>query len=360
MVSKAAVFSLSAHCKFLSFRVFIAHFGNYPEPRNLHSVMKPLSIVVFLDGRPGHEKQTSGIVQAISAITPVEQVDTKVVQPSALNIINSWIKYLFSSILPFATDRNEQSVDLVIGTGTHTHLPMLLYKKGCHGQPRSITCMTPDALLLNKFDLCCVPRHDVPSVRKNIFTTLGPPNNVAFSNNHAPDRGLILVGGADQKSHAWNSLDIVENIKNILVKDSVMTWTLSSSPRTPDETCRLLDEMAAGIEKVSFIRSTDTPAGWVEEQYALNSKVWVTADSMSMIYEPLTAGCSVGVLPVQWKQQDNKFQLSIDVLVEKQLVIEYEQWLAGANLPPLQRQPLNEAHRCAEEILRRWWPDRLP
>ncbi len=321
--------------------------------------MKPLSIVVFLDGRPGHEKQTNGIMQAISAITPVELVNTKAVQPSSIKNINNWVKYLFSAVLPSIPAKSQMPVDLLLGTGTHTHLPMLLYKKGCHGQPRSITCMTPDALLLNQFDLCCIPRHDVPPVRKNIFTTLGPPNNVAFSNNHAPDRGLILVGGADEKSHAWNSHDIVENIKNIILKDPVMTWIISSSPRTPDETCRLLDEMAAGMEKVSFFRSADTPVGWVEEQYALNSEVWVTADSMSMIYEPLTAGCSVGTLPVQWKKQDNKFQLSIDVLVEKQLVTEYEQWLAGANLPPLQLQPLNEAHRCAEEILRRWWPARL-
>ena len=322
--------------------------------------MKPLSIVVFLDGRPGHEKQTNGIVQAISAMTPVKRVGTEVVQPSAVNLINSWIQYLFSSILPFAPGRNDQSADLVIGTGTHTHLPMLLFKKNCIDAPRIVTCMTPDALLLNQFDLCCIPRHDAPPVRKNIFTTLGPPNNVAFSTNHIPDRGLILVGGLDKKSHTWNSRSVVEQITNIIERDRAVTWTLSSSPRTPADACQLLEEMAAGMEKVSFFRSTETPAGWVEEQYALNTKVWVTGDSISMIYEALTAGCSVGILPVHWKQRDNKFQTSIDLLTGKELVIEYEKWLAGAPMEPLLQEPLNEAHRCAEEILQRWWPDRLP
>jgi len=322
--------------------------------------MKPLSIAVFLDGRPGHEKQTNGIVQAISAITPVKLIDRKVVQPSAVNLFNSWGQYLFSGIRPFAPGRNEQPADLVIGTGTHTHLPMLLFKKNCIAAPRIVTCMTPDALLLNQFDLCCIPRHDAPPDRENIFMTLGPPNNVAFSTRHIPDRGLILVGGLDDKSHTWNSRSVVEKIASIIERDGAVTWTLASSPRTPADACQLLDGLAAGMEKVSFFRSAETPAGWVEEQYALNAKVWVTGDSMSMIYEALTAGCSVGILPVQWKQKDNKFQTSIDLLVNKKLVIEYKKWLAGVEMPPLDQELLHEARRSAEEILRRWWPNRLP
>ena len=322
--------------------------------------MKPLSIVVFQDGRPGHEKQTNGLVQAVSAITPVKPADTEVVQPSAMNLIISWLQYLFSSIVPFGPGRNDRSADLVIGTGAHTHLPMLLFKKNCIAAPRIVTCMSPGALLLKRFDLCCIPRHDEPVRRDNIFTTLGPPNNVAFSTSHIPDRGLILVGGTDNKSHTWNSRSLVQKITSIIERDHAVTWTLASSPRTPADTCQLLDETAAGMQKVSFFRSTETEAGWVEEQYALNAKVWVTGDSMSMIYEALTAGCSVGILPVQWKQRHNKFQTSIDLLAAKELVIEYDKWLAGAAMNPLSQVPLNEAHRCAEEILRRWWPDRLP
>ena len=326
--------------------------------------MKPLAILVFLDGRPGHEKQTIGILQALAAITPVETIDRRHVEPSAWTTMKNWASYLFSSLLPTACNKNDQPVDMVLGTGTHTHLPMLLYRrcfqKAASSRPRIITCMTPDPMLLNQFDLCCIPRHDLPAQRENVFVTLGVPNNVAFSERHAPDKGLILLGGEDPKNHAWNNRDILKNIKKIIHREPTMTWTISSSPRTPAACCRLFDEMAAAMENVSFLRSTDTPTGWVEDQYALNSLVWVTADSMSMIYEALTAGCSVGVLPVAWKQQDNKFQRSIDVLVEKQLVTEYGQWLAGTELPAIQGQPFNEARHCAEEILQRWWPDRLP
>lgn len=326
--------------------------------------MKTLSIVVFLDGRPGHEKQTMGILQALSAITPLEVIDKKVVGISASSTAKNWINYLLTAFLPFTGQKNKYPVDIIIGTGTHTHIPMLLFKRACKStgvaDPKIVTCMTPEELLLNKIDLCCVPQHDMPVQGDNIFVTWGPPNNVTFSINHEPDKGLILLGGVDSKSHDWNNQSIVKKISKIIQKDPAMSWTISSSPRTPDDTCQLLENLPEEMENVSFFRSTETPTGWVEDQYALNSMVWVTGDSMSMIYESLTAGCSVGILPVKWKQQQNKFQKSIDRLVENKMVVEYEKWQSGAELPAYTQEPLNESRRCTEEILRRWWPDRLP
>ena len=327
--------------------------------------MRPLSAVVFLDGRLGHEKQTNGILQALAVISNFETIDRKVIEPTVGNSIRYWTRYMFSGLVTRACDKNgQQPVDLIIGTGTHVHLPMLLYKKclqkATANDPKVVTCMTPDPMLLNQFDLCCIPNHDFPADRENIFVTLGVPNNVVFSGKHASASGLILLGGLDSKSHEWDSRDILGKVKNIINSDPEMSWTISSSPRTPEDTCNLLNEIAETMEKVSFFRSRETASGWIEEQYALHANVWVTADSMSMIYEALTAGCSVGVLPVQWKRADNKFQKSIGMLVEKGLVVQYGEWQAGAPMPIMTQEPLNESRRCAEEILRRWWPGRLP
>ena len=110
--------------------------------------------------------------------------------------------------------------------------------------------------------------------------------------------------------------------------------------------------------RVTFFRSEDTAGGWIEAQYARNDRVWVTADSMSMIFEALTAGCRVGILPVKWKRSNNKFQKSLNYLFENNRVIPYQSWLEGQGLIA-QAPPLDEASRCAKEILRRWWPDRL-
>ena len=105
--------------------------------------------------------------------------------------------------------------------------------------------------------------------------------------------------------------------------------------------------------------SKNTPSGWVEEQYGLNRIVWVTADSVSMVYEALTAGCSVGILPVEWLHQENKFNKSLNFLSEKKMIVNFDAWQQGASMPRLKDKQLNESLRCAREILRRWWPDRL-
>jgi hypothetical protein len=119
-----------------------------------------------------------------------------------------------------------------------------------------------------------------------------------------------------------------------------------------------LTAVAKSKKNVIFYRAEDTPRGWIESAYASHRQVWVTADSVSMIYEALTAGCRVGVLPVRWKNPDNKFQTGIDDLKHHGMVVDFEQWRAGGELPAV-AMPLNEAGRCAEEMVKRWWPERL-
>jgi mitochondrial fission protein ELM1 len=324
--------------------------------------MMPLSIIAYFDGRLGHEKQTLGILRALADITSTEVVQKRV-SISAVSFCRNWASYLLSSLRQPETNGFSRPVDLIIGTGSHTHIPMLLEKKSVNrqsaGSPYVVTCMTPDSQLMNKFDLCCVPMHDEPAERDNVFVTLGPPGPVVCEKRHDFNRGLILIGGLDKKSHKWNSRSVTAQIQAIIKKHPSMQWAISSSPRTPEDTCRMLEEVAASTQQLNFYRSKDTPAGWVEEQYAQHGTVWVTADSISMVYEALSAGCSVGILPVKWLQRDNKFQKSLNILHDRKMIVDFNEWKTGAKMPTLINVQLHESLRCAREILRRWWPDRL-
>ena len=324
--------------------------------------MKPLSIIAYFDGRVGHEKQTRAILKALAELTVTKVVHKKVPVSSAA-FCKNWAAYLLSSLWSPKTENFSAPVDLIIGSGVHTHIPMLLEKDTCKKKSdeevRVVTCMSPDALLRGKFDLCCIPMHDEPPPRENVFVTLGPPSPIRFEGRHKPDRGLILVGGIDKKSHRWDTRTVIEQIQTIIHKNVALHWTVSSSPRTPEETCRELEELAASRQQLVFFRSNNTPAGWVEEQYALNGTVWVTADSVSMVYEALTAGCSVGILPVDWLRRDNKFQKSLNILHKKKMIVDYNEWRTGAPMPVPSAEPFDEAGRCARELLNRWWPDRL-
>ena len=278
--------------------------------------------------------------------------------------LKNWAAYFFSYILPSRVENKPNSVDLIMGAGTHTHIPMLLDKNSRNGrsgkqQVRVVTCMTPDVLLRKKFDLCCIPMHDEPAADENVFVTLGPPTTVKYEGRQQRDRGLILVGGLDAKSHVWKSDEVVAQIQVIITRNPSLHWTISSSPRTPEKTCQDLEKQAASMRQFTFYRSQNTPAGWVEEQYAISGTVWVTADSISMVYEALNAGCSVGVLPVEWLLQENKFQKSLAILLEKKMIVEFCDWQTGAKMPVPTAEQFNEALRCAREILQRWWPYRL-
>jgi len=335
----------------MSSRHFINNHPNRPNG------LKPLRVVSFRDGRPGHEKQTRGVLTALAKLTAIEEVSRTVHPLSRVQRIRSWLSFWAARIRPVLPEPGGNLVDLIIGTGSAAHIPMLLLKKKC-ARARVVTCMTPDFPFRSRMDLCFVPRHDRQKLRNNIFETIGPPNNVAYTDSHDQRRGLILVGGLDPKSHHWDSGILMEQVKTLLKRAPDLRWTISSSPRTPAETLRKLEDLAARIKGVDFFSSQKTPAGWIEQQYLQNFTVWVTADSVSMVYEALTAGCRVAILPVRWRREDNKFQQSLDFLTANNYVSAYDTWLTAGHYNATGVR-LDEASRCAQELLRRWWPNRL-
>ncbi len=316
-------------------------------------MVKTCKIKAVLDGSPGHEKQTEGIIRALGTYIAVDVTRLKI-KKTILSDIIAWVKVLVG--LCWKTGKIE-NIDFVIGTGTHTHPHVI--KMGCAGEAKKIICMSPAGFLIKMFDLCFVPNHDRPKPGKNVFLTIGPPNISVDKHLHKNDSGLILIGGVDEKSHVWDSDKICGHVEEIISSESVnLNWTISSSPRTPEEMENKISRFAAGRENVSFFRFADTQKGWVEKQYDTSGIVWVTADSMSMVYEALTAGCTTCIIPVEWKQKENKFAYSEQYLYDHKIAISYHNWKQNRDHIKC-GQGLNESDRCAREILRRWRPESL-
>ncbi len=311
---------------------------------------------LFSDGRPGHEKQSWGIIQALQRYIDVSVQEVLVARRHGLAEFGSHLRYVFN--LGHSRIGNiDSDTDLIIGTGSRTHIPMLAAAK--NNRAKVITCMTPPAHLLGRFDVCFIPYHDRPRSTGNIFVTVGPPNVSNRSDEHDPSRRLILVGGEDNQSHLWDGAGVTADILRLVKQDHMCQWMVSSSPRTPPHTENLLESISAEFDQVTFLPFSATASGWLEGQYRTNGWTWVTADSISMVYEALSAGCRVGFIPVAWKKATNKFQRSLDYLQDKKLVISLERYLQGG-IEPDSFEALDEADRCAKEILRRWWPKNLP
>ena len=311
--------------------------------------MHPLRVALFLDGRPGHEKQSKGIIKALQEIHPVNCREIHINRPGLLEDIWLWIRYFLG--LNDGGEKVQKPYDLVIGTGTHTHIPMLGFKRRTGAM--ACTCMSPSTLLKKRFDICFIPQHDGIPAGKNVYLTVGPPNCSRAGEDHDPDKSLILLGGTDPKSHFWDSCEIAFFIEELVTKETDKQWIISSSPRTPAETISLIEKLALQFYNIKFFRYQDTEAGWIERQYSSCKTVWVTADSMSMVYEALSAGCNVGLLPVTWKNKKSKFKRSEKYLLDHGLVASFAAWQEG-NIIWNQGKPLAEAQRCANEILRVW------
>ena len=318
--------------------------------------VKELRVIALLDGRPGHEKQTMGIVLALQQRCPVEISPIKVGPFSLLDEVMQTGRLFLPGGTGGTPHPPIDSADLLIGTGSRTHLPMLLYKKK-YAIP-AVTCMTPAWYLRHCFDLCFVPEHDGVHEGNNIMHTSGPPNCSLNKRKHQAECGLILLGGVDTNSHRWDSRQIVGMVEKIVSTATDKFWTIASSPRTPHDTVVLVTELLHIYNNIQFFDYRDTQPGWVEEQYEKNSVVWVTADSISMIYEAITAGCLVGILPMQWLHETSKFTRNEDILIRKKLVTPFSTAVQGTMAQGDNRE-LNEAQRCAERILQKWWPENL-
>ncbi len=319
--------------------------------------IKPLKIKAILDGRPGHEKQTLGILKALEKLTPIT-VEYETVKPVLSSYIKNSLTYLLGKMFGFANSFLLSSFDIIIGTGSYTHLPILIQKE--EYLTNAVTCMTPESFLINKFDLCFIPMHDNPEPKKNLFITVGPPNLSIYNSDKDNKKGLILVGGVDKKdrNYKWDTNYIIKKIEEILINNPSIEWTISSSPRTPSETSENLKKIASYAKNALFFDYKDTKKGWVEKEYAQSRYACLTADSMSMIYEAVSAGCIVGIIPVLWNKKNNKFEESIRYLTERGLAVNYNLLQKEQSLS-FNNRPLNEAERCAKEILNRWHPQRL-
>lgn len=310
-----------------------------------------VNVIVVVDGRPGHEKQSFGITHSLAEKVSIHTTVIDISKRKFGAQVKSYIRLLLN--LPIADITLPENAGLVIGTGSRTHSTVLHIKKQL--QIPAVTCMTPANHLRDHFDVCFVPEHDGCEPRNNYFFTCGAPNICVNKHEHREDLGLIVLGGTDEKSHVWDSDDILNKISRVVSREQNKSWVIASSPRTPEVTVSAIIKMTKKTDNAQFFDYKETKKGWIEEQYNQCATVWVTSDSISMLYEALSSGCLVHVIEMDWKNAFGKFKRNEDLLIEKKLVTPFSLWEKGAG-PKQMVSQLNEAQRCADYILQRCWP----
>ncbi len=305
---------------------------------------EPHALVVwcFTDAKPGHENQSRGLLQALAERHEL-QVHWLAVGNRASALLNALL-----GRWPDATGLPDPQ--LIVGAGHATHLPMLAARRARGG--RTILLMKP-SLPLSLFDLCIIPEHDRPRPARNVLVSRGVLNTVR-PGDKAAGLGLLLMGGPSAHFH-WSDQGVIRQIHALLEANPQRHWQLTTSRRTPASFSRVLRrELAAelAVGRLDFVPVEDTARDWLPARLAAATEVWVSEDSVSMVYEALTAGAGVGVFNLP-RRRLGRVTRGLATLESRGLVARYDHWPHGRPLS-LPTEPFNEAERCARWISESW------
>eukprot|EP00752_Nemacystus_decipiens_P013708 g12161.t1 len=193
----------------------------------------------------------------------------------------------------------EKEAGLIVAAGRGTHSMAMSLRKYL-GLP-TVALMNPGWVGRQRFDLSIIPRHDGVKPSASVIVTDGALNEITPAIDASPTQGLLLVGGPS-KHHGWDEPSIQNQIDSIIEQDADMRWTATGSRRTPSGTDRILSALADQHgDRLAYTPASQTPDGWVAEQLQRCGVCWVSEDSVSMVYEALTAGAKVGLLSVPHK-----------------------------------------------------------
>ena len=285
----------------------------------------------FIDRKPGHDSQSLGLTNELGRIRPCQCYD--------LNVSNQKISLPDLVARKFPLGKHLPDPDIITGAGHSTHLPMLVAQRARGG--KTVVIMKP-SLPTRWFTYCLIPAHDTPPKASNILTTCGTINFIIPSSNHQLMQGLIMIGGPS-RHYYWDHENLMKQIRHILKKMSDMKWIIADSVRTPNITCTALS--ALRIDNLIYQEHRATKPNWVAKQLALAAKTWVSEDSVSMIYEAITSGTTVGVLDIP--RRKSKLLKGLKNIHRKNMLTTYAEWQDGN---PLRGGVLHEAKRCAEHL----------
>jgi uncharacterized protein len=294
----------------------------------IRAVTRPLILWLLGDGKPGHENQSLGLAEALARRVPAA------IHRIELAASRGVISRVRAAV---AAARGLPRPDAIIAAGHSTHAALLWLARKYDA--RGIVLMRP-TLPSALFDHVIAPEHDfkVAPAASRIIPTKGALNRIVPADG--PREGKLVLIGGPSRTHGWDGGTLVEMLAKTTDRGG---WDLTDSRRTPPG---FIEEARRLLPGVTFHPHGETGPGWLAERLGKAREVWVTEDSVSMVYEALSGGGRVGLLPVPRIGGRSRVVAGIGKLVEEGYVTPFARWLETGRLavPPA---VLGEADRCA-------------
>jgi mitochondrial fission protein ELM1 len=221
--------------------------------------------------------------------------------------------FLFSILFSINKIKKLPKPNFIIGAGHKTHAS-LLYLKFIFGG-KTILIMKP-SLPSNWFDLCIIPEHDNFEGASLIYKIKGALANTSNLINKDEKKGIILVGGIS-KHYEWGGDNVVRQIEELLINNPLIHFILSPSRRTPKDFIVKINKLSFSNLTIHSIQKQNKD--WLKNQMNKTKYAWITEDSISMIYESLTAGQNVGLIALKSKYK-NRITNEIERLKKEKII----------------------------------------
>lgn len=289
------------------------------------------------DGKPGHLNQLRGLAEAVATKSPGHT--------------SAWLDVTTLSASHRLLARGEairslKTADVIVAAGHSTHWLALLLGRKWHAHTAVV--MRP-SWPLSWFGSVIMPKHDASKAltASNVYLTEGALNAVGQQRYEPGNKGLVLLGG-QSKHFKWPSAQVTRQVCAILDSQPELDWTVADSRRSPE--LQLLSIQSARPD-ATIQSHKSCPHGWLTEQMRQANSVWVTPDSVSMVYEALSCGADVGLIELPPKAQ-NRINRSMLALIANGKVSSATQE-ANLRLASVPLPRLNEAEDAAEWLLSR-------
>lgn len=286
----------------------------------------------LLDGRAGHAAQSLGLARALERRLPLDVID--------IPVTRRWRPALDGFAGRWPPGEGLPAPDLLIGAGQSAQINLLAARHAFGG--RAVLLMRP-VLPVGWFDLCLIPQHDHPPSRSNVIVTRGMLNPARPAAVRDPGLGLILLGGPG-RHFGWDEGRVLDQLRALVARRPGRDWRLVVSRRTPARMCR-------AVTKIPGLRLAENGLRG-DALYRLMGRageIHVSEDSLSMIWEALTAGAPTGLIGLRRPARPTRLTRAVDALLAEGLVA-----APGTAGRPPAPPGLDEAGRCADWIRDRW------
>lgn len=293
-------------------------------------------IWLITDGKPGHLNQLRGLGRRLTHYTGYECIEVPV--PNA----GGWRWLLGTNPCP-----GYPAPVMAIAAGSRTQTCLLAAKRhfGCP----AVVLMRPN-LPYRWFDAAIVPAHDQPPGMSHVLATLGVINDIEPQPPGERLEHMLLLIGGHSHHYGWDSDALVQQIGLLISEHPSVNFVLSDSRRTPPDFLTALAPIAGA--RLQLLSHTQTPPGWLARAMADADAIWVTPDSVSMVYEAITSGRPTGIFDLPEKGA-GRVTRGIAALCEHGRLRRFDQ----RHLPTDGTELLWEADRAARWLVSRFFPD---